>query len=794
VYGGAYAVSHLPQVSDIREGRLFIPFDYLVSGSNLRVLVQNSTFQKCTVRVDSEFVHPGAANGAGGAVYIRSAALSIVHVTQSRFIENWVSINAGSTGPPSLVNGGALSVDAQGSVLSAVGVSHSSFEGCFARGADIYTVIVRGGALYLSFAAFVNITDSVFFRCSVFDALGTEFSSDKNSTLASIGEVFINGGSGACITYAMFLSVSRCVFDATNGTDHSETAYGLLVLHEAASVSQTIIRDSLMKADYTVFSSSCVKDKSLVSAVCDKSNVYVDLYNVSILQIDPRTLNGDHMLVFFPKNISVTFKNSILSCSRSGFAVFELVPMFSAHVAYGCKFCSDSVSGSGQISLSATSVFLDSVFNSDRVRECYPVASASGCPFGISSCNTFVRVTKGFWAELSDSGVLSPAIRCPRGYCTCSDSDTSCEIVSKFSLQKNPDSLCTSNRTGMLCGGCAPNYTQSMDEMSCISNQSCSENLAVIWFLCVMAWACLGLVIVPFINTNGGGLSKAVLLYLQMASLSYASGSSNAFIERVSGALPILSYLKFSCYALNMSAYDATAARLIGPLFVVTFSLIWTGALRLGRKFLLQRNIDIIVSFKGTCAVAVLFVFSSVANVAFALVECSSYSGAGTDVVFIDGTVPCFDAKWKALVGVLVIMCLFPTVFAVLLWKRKLSTGARAAVCEAFREPKFYWGAITLQFRMLLSILQFLHVAFPNLLAIFRAFLSLLMLCLLMVFRPYKYGSTFWVDVSCYVCLITQFSLQSLGTSLDYLGVVPNDNQFQFFEDMSTLSAVIRSG
>ena len=57
------------------------------------------------------------------------------------------------------------------------------------------------------------------------------------------------------------------------------------------------------------------------------------------------------------------------------------------------------------------------------------------------------------------------------------------------------------------------------------------------------------------------------------------------------------------------------------------------------RPQLQQRSIDISVSYSGTLAVSILFVYSSVASVVFTLVECSSYSGPDA-VVFIDGTVP----------------------------------------------------------------------------------------------------------------------------------------------------------
>jgi len=139
-----------------------------------------------------------------------------------------------------------------------------------------------------------------------------------------------------------------------------------------------------------------------------------------------------------------------------------------------------------------------------------------------------------------------------------------------------------------------------------------------------------------------------------------------------------------------------------------------------------------------------------------------------------------------------VLVCLFPVAFAVALHLNKLPDKARAAVCHAYTTPMFYWGAVTLGFRLLISATEFLQVEYPNLLAFVRLFLSVGMFFLLMNLHPYVQPHTFWVDVACYVCLIAQFGLQTMAADRDYFGVVASPNQNQFFQAMSTLSTVFR--
>lgn len=159
----------------------------------------------------------------------------------------------------------------------------------------------------------------------------------------------------------------------------------------------------------------------------------------------------------------------------------------------------------------------------------------------------------------------------------------------------------------------------------------------------------------------------------------------------------------------------------------------------------------------------------------FTLVECTSYDNDG--FVFIDGTVSCLDEKWKALIVVIVLLCLFPVAFAAALWFNKLPENARAVVCRSFTEPTFYWEALTLFFRLMMALLQFLNVSFPNALAFSRMLLSNGMLLLLMTLRPHVFDYTFWVDVVCYTCLSAQFGLQTILASIDFFAVVPSTDQ-----------------
>jgi hypothetical protein len=331
-----------------------------------------------------------------------------------------------------------------------------------------------------------------------------------------------------------------------------------------------------------------------------------------------------------------------------------------------------------------------------------------------------------------------------------------------------------------------------MNGRSCINNAECAKNLWWVWTVTILGFAAFSLYIVVSCRKRADGALACLLFYFQMSSFADDANESNTYtILEYSQARSIVAMYEGACYAPDMSAYSATVSKLVGPLFLLLFSVAWTGIIRQLQPKLQQRNVDFSATYSGTLAVTVLFVFSSVSSVVFSLVECSDYSG-GYAVVFIDGTVPCMDAKWQVLVFIAALLFLFPVAFAAALRFEKLSQSARDAVCSKFTGPMSYWAAVTLSFRLLISITQFLRVEYPNMMAFVRLFLSIGVLFLLFNFRPYVHNRTLWVDVTCYVCLIAQFGLQIFSADRQYLGVAESSVQASFFQSVSLWSAIIR--
>ncbi len=782
-YGGALALLHSPQLSFFSSGSLLPPRVLSLTGTNVTVLILNSSFFECSALTDSTSVRPGTANGGGGAVYANSVALLYLNVSSSNFTSSSVTVACGATGVPSNSSGGALAVELPYSNYSVVAISSCSFVNCTAQGANISNLAVRGGAVAVYRVSSLFVTGSNFMNCSLVDAaVSSQFST-----------AVVSGGAGMSVVLAQNVSIDQCFFDAVGGRDDSGTSTGVFILASNASESHVSMSHSSLRSTSVTLNAQCVSDDGSQYVECTQFGPSLSLTNSNISQLASQSRADFNItgsaLISLQNGVSQLFISSRMQCALPQFAVIMKTPPDNSQpVVYSCSPCALF-----QISLTANAVMLEKLVKAADADHCISVSNQTSCPFGVTDCSTFVNVTSGFWTSFSNttSNNLTLVSRCPPGYCGCGGS-SSCPLAPLLSIDRMPDSLCNGNRSGFLCGGCRPNFTQSIDSKTCISNDVCLQNLGWVWTLSILLFAIFSLCIVVSCAKSSSGATSCVLFYFQMSSFAsnLDESSPSSAILKYSQFRSVFAVYSGACYAPDMSAYNATAAGLIGPFLVLVFTVAWTWILRALEPKLQQRNIQIGASYSATLIITVMFVFSSVASVVFMLVQCTSYTSGG--VVFIDGTVPCLDGNWKMLMFVVVLVCLFPVAFAVALQMNKLPEKARAAVCRAYTTPMFYWGAVTLEFRLLISATEFLQVDYPNLLAFVRLFLSVGMFFLLVNLRPYLQPHTFWVDVVCYACLIAQFGLQIMAAERDYLGVVASPNQNQFFQAISTLSTVFR--
>jgi hypothetical protein len=466
---------------------------------------------------------------------------------------------------------------------------------------------------------------------------------------------------------------------------------------------------------------------------------------------------------------------------------------------FSCSPCARSF----EIAQTSRTLELSNVQNVRNLGQslCQPTASIKQCPFGVPFCSTIVNVSVGFWASFSADGKLGNATRCPPNYCGCRNiphySEPSCQLFPPFAAEYLPDdALCSGNRTGVLCGGCKPGFTQSLNGYSCISNEVCQRNLGWVWLATVVGYTLYSLYIVTkSLQTKSDGLIMCVLFYGQMSAFasfppifkaqSHSSAESNWF-SKITQFESVVSLYENSCYGPSMGAYEATLAQLSGPAIVVVVSLLLmfvAGRLQLRfTNFFRKRGLKFRESFGVTLINLLQLLFSSVTSVIFRLITCvdlGNFVENEPKRVFIDGTRKCSGDQHNLLVATAAMLSLALVSFFVGLKFNKISSETRAVLCSAYTDTRHYWIAVQLFFRFVVTVISAAAVENPNFAAMAMCSCTMFMLVMLVAFRPYVDKLTHYMDIFCHAFLIVQFLLQSVSRVSEAIGIsVPEGSSF----------------
>jgi hypothetical protein len=433
----------------------------------------------------------------------------------------------------------------------------------------------------------------------------------------------------------------------------------------------------------------------------------------------------------------------------------------------------------------------------------------------MSSCSTAAYITVGFWTSFSVNGSIGDVIHCPSSYCGCRNIqdyyEPTCQLFPPFDVEYRPDdALCSGNRSGILCGGCKENFTQSLNGYSCISNDVCRRNLGWIWAVTVLGYILYSIYIVgkSLETKSDDGLVMCILFYGQISSFASIppiliaqpqNSADSTWFSKITQFESILSLYESTCYGPSMGAYAATLAQLSGPAIVVFVSLLLTlvaGRLQLRFvNYFRKHKLKFRESFSVVLVNVLQLLFSSVSNVIFRLIKCVDLGGSVEDEprrVFIDGTQKCSGYQHDFLVAAAVLLSIVLVLFCAGLKSGKISSHTRALVCSAYTDSRYYWIAVQLVFRFIVTVISATVSEVPSVAAMSMCICSIFMLVMLVAFRPYVDKRTHCMDVFCHTFLIAQFLLQSVARVSESVGFsIQEGSHFYDFVKMAAYSSFV---
>jgi hypothetical protein len=515
-----------------------------------------------------------------------------------------------------------------------------------------------------------------------------------------------------------------------------------------------------------------------------------------------------------PRSSIFTAENSYVRCNFTSYDSIAALALKDAHrISVACASCKPF-----HIAVTSRVMILSNISavsaQSETVDSCRPLTSNQSCPYGISPCSTVAYVAVGFWTTFAADGSIGEATPCPSNYCGCRNernySRSICQLFPPFAAEYQPeDALCNGNRAGVLCGGCKTNFTQSLNGYSCISNDSCQRNLGWVWAVTVLGYLLYSVYIVlKSLKTTSNGLIMCVLFYGQISSFASIppilkaqtqSSAEASWLSQVTQFQSVLSFYDYTCYGLSMGAYEATLAQLSGPAIVFVVSLVLTGVagklqLRFN-KFFRQHNLEFRESFRVTLINVLLLLFSNVTYVVFRLITCVDLRNSVKDNpsrVFIDGTRACSGGRHGIMMAAAVLLSFLLILFCVALRFNMISGHLRACVCSAYTDSRFFWIAVQLVFRFVVTVISATASDVPSFAALAMCICTMFKLVMLVAFRPYNNMRTHCMDILCHSFLIVQFLLQIVARASESMGFsIPAGNRFYDSITMSSTASVI---
>ena len=258
---------------------------------------------------------------------------------------------------------------------------------------------------------------------------------------------------------------------------------------------------------------------------------------------------------------------------------------------------------------------------------------------------------------------------CPYGYCHPADDNVSINLT----IPNGADAQCANNRTGVLCGGCQPNFSLSLGSSQCLP---CTTYWPAQLFGILLAGIVAGVLLVATLLalnlTVATGLLNGFIFYANIVG-----ASSSALFPSSEPSFPMLfvAWLNLDigfdvCFIRELDAYTKTWLQLAFPTYIITLVVLVIFISERSPRFtrLIGRRDPV-----ATLATLILLSYSrllstTIVVLSFAILD---YPDGPHVVWLLDGNVKYLKGKHIGLfiVAILIILLGIPYTFFLFLWQ-----------------------------------------------------------------------------------------------------------------------------
>ena len=310
------------------------------------------------------------------------------------------------------------------------------------------------------------------------------------------------------------------------------------------------------------------------------------------------------------------------------------------------------------------------------------------CPYG-GNCAVNIGAKPTFWGfpSLSDLGSVNFQ-HCPVDYC-CPYRNISCP----YNNDKYLSMGCSGNRTGILCGHCKPNFTETLFSAQCRANEDCTDYwfwpVALFYtlaFALFLLWKnliqCYVIKLLPWRRSSqggnsssdtaldGGGYIKVIFYFYQVASLVFVFTDIEIHLAEKYLLVPLIGWFDFKpissdkglvCPIRGLTVASKMflhASQVIAVLSGIGVIYLLHGALRKYRK--ISPSFPASDRYLAATVDCLLLGYSTLARTTLKALNCVPIQTSSR--FFYDGNIRCWQ-WWQKLCGVVICVFIVPFVF-----------------------------------------------------------------------------------------------------------------------------------
>ncbi|XP_067041944.1 uncharacterized protein [Acropora muricata] len=319
------------------------------------------------------------------------------------------------------------------------------------------------------------------------------------------------------------------------------------------------------------------------------------------------------------------------------------------------------------------------------------------CPFGATCVEKNVAARPNFWgypnSNNSDELTFYP---CPEGYCQTPPRRSDARQYNH----------CVGNRSGFLCGKCAPEYSETLFSTDCRKKDQCNNH--VFWIITILYTTAMAVYlltkppILSFLwkqifwfrkregytaiggldgttdeNSESGGYLKIVFYFYQAAELLMVGSAEHLFLHKIPFVLSIIEVLNFEIQALQrpigcpFAGLTAVTKEVLlaGTIFLILAELVTIYCLHFAINKIRRKQGPSVIHFIAVIVELLLLGYERLAESSLNLMHC--FPVGKEKRLFVDAEIVCWQ-WWQYVLLAYIIVFVVPFILVVYVGSSKL--------------------------------------------------------------------------------------------------------------------------